>query len=156
MIIKIIAVGKRMPDWITCGYENFIKRLPREITLNLTEISPGQRSKTSNTGIELKKEAEKILPVATMHSKIIVLDETGKTITSQDLADKLIQWQNENEDPCIIIGGADGLDQSVKAVAHETWSLSGMTLPHAIARLLLAEQIYRAWTINTHHPYHRE
>lgn len=156
MKIKIITVSKRIPDWISKGYNEYIKRLPKEIDINLVEISPESRKNTPSIDQILRKEAKKILTAIPEDNYVIALDENGKQFNSSILASYLAQWLVDAQDICFIIGGADGLDDSLKKSAHALWSLSPMTLPHAFVRLIVAEQIYRAWSINNNHPYHRE
>ena len=156
MRIDLIAVGKRMPDWIESGIKEYKKRLPKHINFNIIEITPAIRSKSNSAENYKQKEEEKILGAIPAGSTIIALDEHGRLIGSQSLADQLQNWIDEQQHISLIIGGADGLSKTIKKKAHHTWSLSKMTLPHGLVRVMLVEQLYRAWTITQNHPYHRE
>ncbi len=145
-----------MPDWITSGFNEFNKRLPRELKLNLIELSPAKRGKTASAGKIIEDETKRIRAAIPAGSVLIVLDEHGKQLTSPQLAKKLESWSRQGCDLSFIIGGADGLADDLKKSADMLWSLSELTLPHALVRIVLAEQIYRAWTIMNNHPYHRE
>lgn len=145
-----------MPDWISKGCQEYIKRLPKEININLKEIPPEPRKTSTTIKNTLGKEAKKIMAAIPGDNLVIALDEKGKQIKSTGFAMQLSQWLAEAQDVCFIIGGSDGLDDSVKKDAHASWSLSPMTLPHALVRLIVVEQIYRAWSIHSNHPYHRE
>jgi len=154
--ITIVSVGKRMPDWIQSGFNEYKKRLSHEIPLQLVEITPARRSKNSIEEKLQQEEAQAILKALPQHGYIIALDENGKKQTTLKLSTHLDKWINNGEHICLIIGGADGLHPSVLSAANETWSLSDYTLPHALVRVILAEQLYRAWSILKGHPYHRE
>ena len=156
MQIDLIAVGKRMPDWIESGIKEYKKRLPKQINFNLIEIAPAVRSKSDNAENYKQKEEIKILEAVSPDSIIIALDEHGRLISSQSLADQLQNWIDNQQHVCLIIGGADGLSKTILKKAHHTWSLSKMTLPHGLVRVIMVEQLYRAWTITQNHPYHRE
>ena len=156
MLITIVAVGKKEPDWINQGVGEYTKRLSGDVKVKLIEVSAVKRGKTDSIDVALQKEARKISSVIPRGSPYFVLDEHGKQFSTVDLAEKLDQWINEGISPCLIIGGADGLHESIKSGAMGSWSLSKLTLPHGLARVLLAEQAYRAWTILKNHPYHRK
>jgi 23S rRNA (pseudouridine1915-N3)-methyltransferase len=156
MQIDLIAVGKKMPTWIESGFKEYTKRLPKNINFKLIEITPATRSKNNNADNYKQKEQEKIKAALSSKSIIIALDERGKSINSQQLAKQLQSWNDDNRHICLIIGGADGLSEPLKKKANQLWSLSAMTLPHGLVRVMIAEQIYRAWTITQNHPYHRE
>ena len=156
MQIDLIAVGKRMPTWIETAVKEYIKRLPKNIPFNLIEITPAIRSKNNNSENFKQQEQEKIETALSSNSIIIALDEKGKSISSQNLANQLQTWIDEQQHISLIIGGADGLSEPLKKKANQTWSLSTMTLPHGLVRVMLVEQIYRAWSITQNHPYHRE
>lgn len=156
MQIDLIAVGKRMPAWIESGVKEYAKRLPKLINFNLIEITPAVRGKSNIAENYKQKEEEKILAAISAESLIIVLDEHGRLISSQSLAGQLQNWIDNQQHISLIIGGADGLSKTILKKAHHTWSLSKMTLPHGLIRVMMVEQIYRAWTITQNHPYHRE
>jgi 23S rRNA (pseudouridine1915-N3)-methyltransferase len=154
--ISIVAVGKRMPDWIQTGFAEYKKRLSQDVTLELIEVTPAHRTRSSVTHKLRQQEAQSILAALPAHSHVIALDETGKRQTTMQLSARMQDWIDQGMSVSLIIGGADGLDESVLSAAQERWSLSDMTLPHALVRVVLAEQLYRAWTILKNHPYHRE
>lgn len=156
MQIDLITVGKRMPTWIESGFKEYAKRLPKNINFKLIEINPAIRGKNNSAENYKLKEEENINTTLAANSLIIALDEHGKSISSQTLANQLQNWNDENKHISFIIGGADGLSDAIKKKAHQLWSLSEMTLPHGLVRVMMVEQIYRAWTITQNHPYHRE
>ena len=154
MKLSIVAVGQKVPDWAQTAYDDYAKRIPPELKLSLKAVKTEPRgSKTLDTlrGIErLRIEA-----AIDKGTHIVALDEKGASITTVGLADKLRAWQLSGDDIAIVIGGPDGLDADFKRRAHERLRLSDLTLPHAMVRVLLIEQLYRAWTITINHPYHR-
>ncbi|MEX2353104.1 MAG: 23S rRNA (pseudouridine(1915)-N(3))-methyltransferase RlmH [Gammaproteobacteria bacterium] len=156
MRISIVAVGRRMPDWVQAGFKEYKKRLSHELALELIEVLPARRSKNSLEDKLKQEEAEAILRAVPENTRIIALDETGRKQTTKKLAACLGNWARDGEHICFIIGGADGLAAAVLKKADETWSLSDYTLPHALVRVILAEQLYRAWSLLKGHPYHRE
>ncbi|MGH8119900.1 MAG: 23S rRNA (pseudouridine(1915)-N(3))-methyltransferase RlmH [Gammaproteobacteria bacterium] len=152
----LIAVGRRMPAWVTAGFTEYNKRLPRELCLKLIEITPAVRTKSTTTGKALAAEAQRIRDALPQDALVIALDEHGIQFNSQVLSRKIAAWNRQGRDLAFIIGGTDGIDGELKQTADLLWSLSTMTLPHALARIIVVEQIYRAWTILQNHPYHRE
>jgi 23S rRNA (pseudouridine1915-N3)-methyltransferase len=145
-----------MPAWINTGFGEFNKRLSKEYHLNLVEITPAVRSKSSSTTKVMAEEEKKIKDAIPKGALVVALDEKGKQFTSRQLADNLELWGRQGRELCLVIGGADGLSASFKKSADVLWSLSALTLPHALVRVIVAEQIYRAWSILNNHPYHRE
>lgn len=141
-----------MPDWIESGFMEYRKRMPKELSIELIEIKQVKDKNREQSLIAEYERIEKVLPTA---SFIIVMDEQGKQLSTQDLAASLINWMNLGKDITFIIGGADGLHPAIKQKADQILSLSRMTFPHGLVRVLLAEQLYRAMTILKHHPYHR-
>ena len=156
MKIHLIAVGKKMPGWVNTGYSEFSKRMPPELQLNLNEITPSARNKSTPVEKNIKEEGERIQAAIPPNSRLIVLDENGKKFSSIDLSKKMESWLPMAQDIAIVIGGADGIDPKIKQQADEIWTLSSFTLPHALVRVVIAEQLYRAWSILKGHPYHRE
>jgi len=156
MKIHLITIGTHMPSWVTSAYDTYAKRLPKSCELILHEIPMPKRQK--NTSIEKlkKQEAELISQKIPANNHIIALDEHGKQWTTQQLANDFSTWLSSGQDTVLIIGGPDGLDQSILNKAHSKHALSGLTLPHPLVRVIVAEQIYRAWSILNNHPYHRE
>lgn len=155
MKLKVIAVGHKMPDWITAGCNEYIKRMPRELTIEIIEIKPDKRSSDKKNPAVQEAEAKRILKVANKDF-LVACDENGEEKTTLQLASKLKSWQEMGRDVSIAIGGADGLDPALIKQADWCWSLSKLTLPHAFVRILLAEQLYRAHSVIQNHPYHRE
>ena len=155
MQLIIAAVGHKMPAWIETGFAEYAKRMPSEIRIHLKEIKPVERSgsKTAETAMAL--ERAKIEAVIPKGARIIALDERGRDLTSVQLSQHLVQWQQDGRDVALIIGGADGLDAEFKARADMLIRISSLTLPHGMVRVMLAEQLYRAWSITQNHPYHR-
>ena len=155
MRISLITVGKRMPDWVESGSKEYLKRFPPELPVRLVEITPAKRSKTTSKDKILTEEAERIRAAIDKDDYVIALDERGKQFDTQTLAKRLREWMQNRRNITFIVGGADGLKPDVIHSANETWSLSGFTMPHALVRVFLLEQLYRAWSILTNHPYHR-
>ncbi len=156
MQIDLIAVGKRMPAWIETAVKEYSKRLPKNIQFKIVEIAPALRGKNNNVEYYKKKEQENIELALTPKAIIIALDERGESMSSEKLANQLQAWNDEQQHISIIIGGADGLTDEIKKKANHIWALSRMTMPHGLARVMLVEQIYRAWAIIQSHPYHRK
>jgi len=156
MRIHLIAVGKKMPEWVNSGFLEFSKRMPPELQINLIEITPSVRNKTTPIEKNIKEEGERIQSAIPSNSRLIVLDEKGGNFSSIALSIKMEEWFPQGQDIAIIIGGADGIDPTIKQQADEKWSLSSFTLPHALVRVVITEQLYRAWSILKRHPYHRE
>lgn len=155
MRLLVVAVGQRVPDWAQAAWDDYAKRFPPELRLELKAVKTEPRaSKTLPT--LLAAERERIEAAIPKGARIVALDERGTALTTMALAGKLKEWQLENDAVALVIGGPDGLDPGFRQAAHERIRLSDLTLPHAMVRVLLAEQLYRAWSINAGHPYHRE
>ncbi|QHE76444.1 23S rRNA (pseudouridine(1915)-N(3))-methyltransferase RlmH [Hydrogenophaga sp. PBL-H3] len=155
MKLLIVAVGQRVPDWAQTAYDDYAKRFPPELRVELKAVKTEPRgSKTLET--LLAAERERIEAAIPRGSRIVALDERGITLTTKALAQQLNEWQLESDDVALVIGGPDGLDPAFRAAAHQRIRLSDLTLPHAMVRVLLIEQLYRAWSVNANHPYHRE
>jgi 23S rRNA (pseudouridine1915-N3)-methyltransferase len=155
MKLRIISVGHKMPSWVETACAEYTKRMPREATVEIIDIKPEKRAAGNSTENIQLIEAKRILE-AVGKDFCIALDEHGQEVTTLQLADKFKDWQASSRDVALIIGGADGLHFSVKHKADWLWGLSKLTLPHAMVRVLLAEQLYRAHSVITNHPYHRE
>ena len=155
MKLTIVAVGQKVPDWAQTAYNDYSKRFPPELKVELKAVKTEPRaSKTLETLLVAERaRIENSIPRGT---RIVVLDERGTALTTIALAEKLKVWQMSGDDVAIVIGGPDGLDAAFKQCAHERLRLSDLTLPHAMVRVLLIEQLYRAWSITINHPYHRE
>ena len=155
MKLVIVAVGQRMPDWAQTAYDDYAKRFPPDCRVEIKTVKTEPRgSKTLETLYAAERaRIEAALPKG---ARVVVLDERGTALTTVALAKHLREWQMGGDDVALIIGGPDGLDPAFKAAAHMRIRLSDLTLPHAMARVLLIEQLYRAWSVNANHPYHRE
>jgi 23S rRNA (pseudouridine1915-N3)-methyltransferase len=156
MQIHLIAIGQKMPDWVQQGYNEYAKRLPRECCLLLKEIAPGKRSKNSDIARIIKEEGDRMLQAIPLQAHVVSLDVTGKPWSTSDLAQSLQRWQNQGQPLALLVGGPEGLADSAKQLAKEAWSLSALTFPHPLVRIIVAEQLYRAWSLLNNHPYHRE
>ncbi len=156
MKLLIVSVGHKMPDWITAGFNEYAKRMPREAKIELLEIKPEPRTTGKTTAQIMEAEAGRILAALPQNCLRIALDERGAQPTTKQLAAQMQGWMREGRDVAFIIGGADGLHEPVKQAAQQLLALSALTLPHALVRVLLAEQLYRAHTLLHNHPYHRE
>jgi 23S rRNA (pseudouridine1915-N3)-methyltransferase len=154
--VTILSVGHRMPGWIQDGFQDYARRMPPEIRLDLVELKPEERGAGRSTERAMAAEGEKILSALPADGSLVALDEKGRPISTQGLSVLLSEWMRDGSHPVFAIGGADGLAPQVKERAAKLVSLSTLTLPHGLVRVLLAEQIYRAWTILARHPYHRE
>lgn len=156
MRIRILAVGQKMPAWVNEGVAEYSKRLPPEIKLEFVEIPLGARQQGKSGVKAMQQEAAAIqAKLKKGQERIIALDVQGKIWSSETLSTKLADWQMQGGDLALLIGGPDGLSPEVLNLAEERWSLSKLTLPHPLVRVILAEQIYRAWTLLVGHPYHR-
>ncbi|WJF91630.1 23S rRNA (pseudouridine(1915)-N(3))-methyltransferase RlmH [Paraburkholderia bonniea] len=155
MKLHILAVGHKMPGWIATGFDEYVKRMPPELRIELREIKPEPRSAGRPAESVMAAERQKIEAVLPRHARVIALDEHGRDWTTMQLASALPEWQQDGRDVAFLIGGADGLDAQLKARASMLLRVSSLTLPHAMVRVLLAEQLYRAWSITQSHPYHR-
>ena len=155
MRLLIVAVGQRVPDWAQTAWDDYAKRFPSELKIELKAVKTETRGSKTVEQLHAAERAriEAAIPRGT---RIVALDERGTALTTVALAAKLQHWQLEGDDVALVIGGPDGLDPEFRQAAHERIRLSDLTLPHAFARVLLIEQLYRAWSINANHPYHRE
>ena len=160
MKLHILAIGHKPPAWVAAGFEDYVRRMPREARIELTEIKPVPRSSQTQSSASISRilaeEKSRILAAMPPGCVRIALDERGKQLTTADLARKLTVWMQGGRDVAFMIGSADGLDQELKMNADLLLGLSVMTLPHAMVRVLLAEQLYRATSMIQNHPYHRE
>lgn len=156
MKLLIVAVGHRMPAWVEAGFDEFAKRMPRELPLQLVEIKAEPRTSGKTVDAMMNAEAARIETALPPRCRRVILDERGSDLSSVALARRLEDWQAQGQDVALVVGGPDGLAPAFKASADEAIRLSSLTLPHALVRPLLAEALYRAWSINRNHPYHRE
>lgn len=144
-----------MPSWVQQGYGEYAKRLPRECELILKEIPAGKRTKNSDTARIIREEGERILAAIPQNCHVVTLDLGGKLWSTLQLSQSLERWQDNGQHVALIVGGADGIADEVKKIEKESWCLSNLTFPHPLVRIVVAEQIYRAWSILQNHPYHR-
>jgi len=152
----VAAVGTRLPDWMNAGFAEYAKRMPRELPLELVEIKPEPRTTGKTVEAMMAAEAKRIEAALPSRCRRIALDERGEALDTQVLAQRLGHWQDGGDDIAFLIGGPDGLDPALKQSAHEKLRLSSLTLPHGLARVVLAEAIYRAHSLRCGHPYHRD
>lgn len=155
MQLLIAAVGHKMPAWIEAGFQEYAKRMPAECRLVLKEIKPVERSSGRDAETVMAQERTRIEAALPKGGRVVALDEHGLDLTTLQLAERLERWQQAGGDVTFVIGGADGLDAGFKKSADMLLRISSMTLPHGLVRVLLAEQLYRAWSITRNHPYHR-
>lgn len=155
MRLLVVAVGQRVPDWAQVAWDDYAKRFPAEMRLELKAVKTEPRASKTLPAL-LAAERERIEAAIPRGARVVALDERGTSLTTMALAGRLKEWQLENDVVALVIGGPDGLDPAFRQAAHERIRLSDLTLPHAMVRVLLAEQLYRAWSIHTGHPYHRE
>lgn len=156
MKLKILAVGQKMPNWVVAGYQEYAKRMPRECSLELIEIPPAKRTKQSNLEKVVEEEGKKVLASIKDTDYVVALEVKGKLWSTAVLAKKMAAWQGVNPVIVFVIGGPDGLSATCLNRANEQWCLSPLTFPHPLVRVVLAEQLYRGWSLMNNHPYHRE
>ena len=155
MKLLIVAVGQRVPDWAQTAWDDYAKRFPPELKVELKAVKTEPRGSKTLEAL-YAAERQRIEAAIPRGTRIVVLDERGSALRTQALAERLKDWQLGGDDVALVIGGPDGLEPAFRAAAHERIRLSDLTLPHAMVRVLLVEQLYRAWSINAGHPYHRE
>lgn len=155
MHIRLLAIGDRQPSWVDNAFGTYTDRYPREWRFRFDTIATVRRNKGDKSGQAIVAEGERILAKLSTTEQVVLLDESGEQLSSSALANKLLQWQQDSRDLCFLIGGPDGVSDACRRRADFTLSLSRLTLPHGMARVLLAEQLYRAWSMQTGHPYHR-
>jgi len=155
MIIRILAVGTRMPSWVMEGFQDYAKRFTSGCTLQLCEMPAEKRAKNADIPRIIERESEKLLAAIKPDHHVIALDVKGRAFSTDELATELKHWQTDGRHVDFLIGGPDGLSSTCLQTAHEKWSLSPLTLPHPLVRILLAEQLYRAFSLLQNHPYHR-
>ena len=154
MQITIIAVGKRVSQWVASGFEDYVRRFPQDFRVCLVEIPLARRTKGTEVSRLIHEEGERMLAAIPRASYVIALDERGRMWDTRQLAENLRRWRDEGLSLSLLIGGPDGLAPSCLSRADVTWSLSPLTLPHPLVRVLVAEQIYRGWSVLAQHPYH--
>lgn len=155
MNIHLIAVGEKMPAWVKQGYDEYAKRMPRECALKLVEIAPGKRGKNADIARAMRDEGQRMLAAVPKGARVIALEVNGREWSTEQLSQQLDNWMAGGQDVVLLVGGPEGLSDEARALASQQWSLSPLTLPHPLVRVLLSEQLYRAWSILNNHPYHR-
>lgn len=156
MRVHLIAVGQRMPAWVEDGYREFAKRLSAEVSLELVELAPGKRGKGMDLARAMRDEGRRMQEAIPKGALVIALDQRGREWDTQELARQLSDWLQMGREVALLVGGPEGLAEDCLAQAERKWSLSRLTLPHPLVRVVVAEQLYRAWSILKNHPYHRE
>ena len=155
MKFHLIAVGTKMPAWVEEGYQEYARRMPANMPLLLTEIPSKHRGKNADIPRLLKEEGQKMLDAVPKSARIVALDPAGKQQTTEQLAESFEKWMSLGSDVALLVGGPEGLAPQCLQTAHEKWSLSKLTFPHPLVRVVVAEALYRAWSVMTNHPYHR-
>lgn len=155
MKVSLVCIGTKMPAWVEEGVAEYRKRLPAEINFEIKELPLPKRGKNTDIRRAISQEGDAMIAAISVGDKVIALDVLGKAVSTESLADALRSWQMDGDNVSILVGGPDGLSPSCLALAKQKWSLSAMTLPHPLVRVMFAEQLYRAWTILNNHPYHR-
>ena len=155
MRIRIITVGTKMPAWVETGYAEYAKRMPRDCVVELVELPLAQRGKNTDIARAMEKEGEEMLAAIGKGEQVIALDVKGKPWSTEQLAEHMANWRMSGNNYCLLIGGPDGLAPQCLAQAHVRWSLSALTLPHPLVRIVVIEQLYRACSILQNHPYHK-
>ncbi len=156
MQIDIIAVGNKMPAWVDSGCKEYLRRMPPDYKTQIIEITPGKRGKNADIQRIVKKEGEAMLAAIKKGNRVVALEVTGKQWDSHQLSQNLNKWQLDGRNVSLLIGGPEGLSKECLNQAEQKWSLSALTLPHPLVRILLTESLFRAWSLNHNHPYHRE
>lgn len=155
MDIYLISVGNKMPRWVQEGYQEYAKRMPGECALKLVEIAPGHRGKSADVKRAIREEGERMLKAVPRNCRVVALDVQGKAWSTEQLSSQMGEWMNGGQDVALLVGGPEGLSGECLQRADGRWSLSPLTLPHPLVRVVVSEQLYRAWSILRNHPYHR-
>lgn len=155
MRLRLVCVGQKMPEWVSQGYNEYARRMPPELSLDLVEIPLAHRGKNPDIPRLMQREGDAILSALGPRDRVIALEVGGRNWSTEKLAGQLESWQLDGRDVSFLVGGPDGLADVCRNRADQLWSLSALTLPHPLVRILLAEQLYRAWSVTRNHPYHR-
>lgn len=155
MLLRVAAIGQRMPAWVSTGWQEYARRFPGNLRLELIELPLERRGKNPDIERLRSREGEALLAATPVGALSVALDITGRKWSTEDLSSQLENWMGSGRDVCFMIGGPDGLSPACLAAADSRWSLGPLTLPHPMVRVILAEQLYRAWSIINNHPYHR-
>lgn len=155
MRLQLLAIGQRMPEWVATGFAEYAGRMPRDMALTLQALPNPARSRAMDTSTLRRVEGQTLLAAVPGQALVVALDEGGDVVDTSAMAGRLARWQQSGRDVALVIGGAAGLDDAVRERADWVWSLSPLTFPHMLVRVLVAEQLYRAWSLLNNHPYHR-
>lgn len=155
MKLQLVAIGTKMPDWVQAGFSEYLRRFPKDMPFELVEIPAQKRGKNADIKRIMEKEGDMMLAAAGKN-RIVTLDIPGKPWDTSQLATELGRWKQDGRDVSLLVGGPEGLSPPCKIAAEQSWSLSALTLPHPLVRVVVAESLYRAWSVTTNHPYHRE
>ncbi len=155
MRLRLVCVGQKMPEWVSQGYNEYARRMPPELSLDRVEIPLAHRGKNPDSPRLMQREGDAILSALGPRDRVIALEVGGRNWSTEKLAGQLENWQLDGRDVSFLVGGPDGLADICRDRADQLWSLSALTLPHPLVRILLAEQLYRAWSVTRNHPYHR-
>jgi 23S rRNA (pseudouridine1915-N3)-methyltransferase len=156
MRLSIVAIGQRMPSWVSDGWSEYARRFPRSFSLELKEIAAIKRPRNADIESIRRRESEELLQAVPAASLMIALDENGQQWSTPELSSRMMVWMQGGRDVTFLIGGPDGLSAQCLQLAADRWSLSRLTFPHGLVRIVLAEQLYRAWSMTQNHPYHRD
>lgn len=155
MRIQVVAIGTKMPAWVEAGSKEYLKRLPRDFSVEFKTLPLAQRGKNSSIRVAMEKEGEQMLAAIDPAHWVVALDPKGKAWTTEQTAEQVADWQMQGRPVSLLIGGPDGLSPACLKRADQLWSLSALTLPHPLVRVVLAEQLYRVWSLLNKHPYHK-
>lgn len=156
MLVRLITVGQKMPAWVEQGFHEYAKRFPRDFKLELVEVTAAKRTKNADLARIKQLEGEAILEKIASSDWVVALDVLGKKFSTPQLAEQIKHWQQHHPNLVLMVGGPEGLSEACLARANQKWSLSELTFPHPLVRVILAEALYRAWSVTVNHPYHRE
>lgn len=156
MKLYLICIGRRVADWVAAGYSDYARRLPPECALQLIEVEPARRTRHTPAEQVRAEEGRRLLKAVPKGAEVIALDEHGQSLSTQALSERMRAWLADGRDRAFLVGGAEGLASECLKQASAVWSLSALTFPHQLVRIILAEQIYRAWSLIQGHPYHRD
>lgn len=156
MKLRLIAVGQKMPSWVSSGFDEYQRRFPRDCQFELVEIPAGKRGKQADIKRILDQEGERMLAAVNKNERIVTLEVNGRNWDTPQLSKQLASWQMDGRNVALLVGGPEGLSPACIAASEQRWSLSTLTLPHPMVRVIVAESLYRAWSLLNNHPYHRE